>query len=84
MNTSLPSTSGVAQQGVRIMATPGTWRSYYVVSAYAYQWQLDNGAGGAWQNAPQPSSGTSYLLTSSSVGYELRVIVTAYNIAGGS
>jgi hypothetical protein len=84
-NTAEPVISGRAEQGVRLSASRGTWTGTSPIS-YAYQWVRCGTDGG------QPDGGncaiisgatdSRYRLTSSDVGFRMRVRVTATNADG--
>jgi hypothetical protein len=81
-NTSPPTTSGTAQQGQTLNASPGTWSGTQPIN-YAYQWQRCDSTG-ANCNPITGATGTSYTLTSADVGSTLEVKVTASNMAGSA
>ncbi len=80
-NTTPPSISGVAEEGKTLMASAGSWSNS--PTSYAYQWQDCNIEGKGCVNISQ-ATGSSYKLTSTDVGNEARVVVTATNAGGSS
>jgi lysophospholipase L1-like esterase len=80
-STAPPAISGSAQQGQTLAASTGSWTNG--PTAYAYQWQDCNAAGGAC--APiAGAAGSSYLLQAADVGHTIEVAVTASNASGNS
>jgi parallel beta-helix repeat protein len=80
LNTALPVISGTAQQGRVLSVSAGSWSNS--PTGYAYQWQRCDGAGANCADVIG-ATGYTFTLTSSHVGYTMRVRVTAAN-AGGS
>jgi hypothetical protein len=82
VETTPPKISGTPQQGQTLTASPGTWGGTQPIS-YAYHWRRcdANGANCTWISG---ATGTSYLVTSADVGYTLRVLVKASNVAGST
>jgi subtilisin family serine protease len=80
VNTSLPTISGVATQGLTLSAQPGSWNNN--PTSFAFQWRDCDGSGGNCVDIPGATS-SSYLLVASDVNSTIRVAVTASN-AGGS
>jgi hypothetical protein len=79
---SLPTVSGVAQQGQTLTGSAGSWSGTSPLS-YAYQWQRCGSGGGSC--APiSGATGTSYVLGSTDVGSTTRLAVTATNSAGSA
>lgn len=79
-NTSRPTISGTAQDGALLTASTGTWTG--APTAYAYQWQRCDSAGGGCGGIAGANS-KQYTVSAADVGHRLRVTVTASN-AGGS
>ena len=73
-----PTLSGSANEGATLSASSGTWSQ---PGTYAYQWQRSGDGGTAWSSIAG-ATGTSYTLTASDVGLELRVLVSASNAYG--
>jgi len=80
-NTVAPSISGVAEAGMTLSATTGTWTGTPTPS-YAYQWQSCDSLGETCMNI-SGATGASYELTEADVGGTVVVRVTASN-SGGS
>jgi thermitase len=80
VNSSLPAISGTAQDGQTLTGSSGTWSG--APTAYAYQWQRCDSAGGGCA-AISGATAPTRAATSADVGSTLRVAVTASN-AGGS
>lgn len=74
-NLTLPTISGVAQQGATLTAAPGTWTN---AVSFAYQWE-DCDAAGANCVPIADATATTYTLAASDVGDTIRVVVTAFN-----
>ncbi len=81
-NTTLPSISGVLQEGQLLSVTPGGWSGSEPLE-YEYQWQLCNALGKACEEI-KGATGTSLKLEPSEIGKTLDVLVTANNVAGSS
>ena len=81
-NTSLPVISGQTSEGSTLTADRGTWTGTTPIT-YAYQW-LRCDATGAINTCSNIAGATAqtYALTAADVGNELRVRVTASNVAG--
>ena len=79
-----PSISGTAQAGQTLTASTGTWSGSTPIT-YSYQWVSCDGSG-ANCSPISGATGSSYALSSSAVGHELKVTVTADNssLAGGA
>lgn len=71
-STAAPTLSGAAEQGVQLIAGPGTWSS---VGTLAYQWQEGPTATGPWAGLPGATDST-YTPTEADEGGYLRVVVT--------
>jgi hypothetical protein len=81
-NTTLPSISGLLQDGSTLTATKGSWSGTAPLS-YTYQWELCNASGAACKNISEAvSSGLG--LIAGEVGSTVRVVVTATNGAGST
>ncbi len=78
-NTAPPSVSGTAEEGKTLKASEGAWTGR--PTSYAYRWEDCNSAGEACTSISGATS-SSYKLTSTDVGHELRVHVTATNADG--
>jgi len=76
VNTALPTITGSAQQGQRLTASVGSWTFDLDYLSYAYQWERCDAAGANCVDIANATSST-YVLTSSDVGHEIRVRVTA-------
>jgi hypothetical protein len=81
-NSSPPTITGTAQEGVLLSASPGTWNGTQPIT-YTYQWQRCNTTGTGC-NAISGATGASYTVTSTDVGSTLRVGVTATNADGSA
>jgi hypothetical protein len=79
VNSSPPTTSGTAQAGQTLTASPGTWTGAQPIT-YAYQWQRCD-TSGASCSAIAGATATTYPVGSADVGTTLRVAVTATNTA---
>jgi Subtilase family len=77
-NTSVPTVSGVIQEGQTLDASPGTWSGQSVNAAYAWQRSAD---GSTWTPIAGASS-QAYQLASADVGATVRVKVTGSNVVG--
>lgn len=73
-NTVAPVVSGTTVQGNTLSATNGTWADAGG-STFTYQWQRDNSGGGVYGNIASATSST-YLLTATDVGCNVRCVVT--------
>jgi hypothetical protein len=78
-NTRLPGISGTARDGSVLSASKGEWTGS--PTAYAYQWQRCDTAGGGCASISGANS-FRYTVASGDVGHRLRVAVTATNPAG--
>src|SRR6476620_4618523 len=81
-NTSPPTITGKAQQGLTLNAGPGTWSGTQPIN-YAYQWQRCD-ASGANCGPIAGATATTYTGTSTDVGSTLEVTVSASNMAGSA
>ena len=81
VNTSPPVISGVAQQGLKLTASRGSWTGS--PTSYDYRW-LRCAPDGGGCNSISGASSASYLVAPADVGSTLRVRVTASNSAGDS
>lgn len=81
-NTSSPtySTSFEFASGSTLTSTTGSWTNN--PTSYAYQWQKV-GLSGSWSNISGATS-SSYYLTASEAGYQIRCAVTATNSRGST
>ena len=80
-NISLPSISGIAQQGQTLTESQGSWTNH--PTSYSYQWQSCDGSGNNCSGIPGAAD-QSYTLTAGDVGSTIRVRETASNAAGSS
>src|SRR5436305_1337368 len=78
-NSSLPTVSGTAQQGLTLTTTNGTWSGS--PTSYTYAWTRCDTAGGNCA-VISGSNAASYTLTSADVNNTLRAYVNASNAAG--
>lgn len=76
-NTVPPTVYGTARVGFTLTALKGTWTGS--PTAYAYQWQHDAGAG--FVDIAGKTAST-YLVVVASLGFPVRVKVTATNVVG--
>jgi uncharacterized protein YukE len=81
-NTTLPSVSGLLQDGGLLSALTGSWSGTGPLS-YSYQWESCNAAGGACQNIAEAGASTLNVIAGE-VGSTLRVVITASNSAGST
>lgn len=79
LNTA-PVVSGIAEEGVQLTATKGTWHGTPTI-AYSYQWQTCAGLLAGCLDISGATS-SSYTPTASDVGSDVRVVVTASNVGG--
>lgn len=79
VNTVLPAITGTVQQGQTLSCSTGTWTNTPL--SYTRQWQRGNSAGTSWSDISGATSST-YVLTSSDVGYRIRCRVQATNADG--
>jgi hypothetical protein len=82
LNTSLPVLSGVAQQGMVLKATKGSWESPDKL-AYSYRWLRCDAIGADCMNIPN-ATGTSYKPTAADVGEDITLAVRATDQEGQS
>lgn len=84
VNTSLPTLDQtVPVEGVPVNCSTGSWTNPPILS-YAYQWQLETGAGsGAYANIGGATTST-YTPVSGNIGRRLRCRVTATNAVGAA
>jgi uncharacterized protein YukE len=81
-NTSMPSISGLLQDGQLLSAVTGTWSGSAPIS-YSYQWQECNASGKSCSNISGATGSTLTLLTGL-IGSTVDVVVTATNAAGST
>jgi len=81
-NTSPPVISGTAVANQTLTAAPGAWSGTAPIT-YTYQWQRCDNAGASCADVPGATAAT-YALTSSDVGFTMRVAVTGGNTVGSS
>ena len=82
VNTSLPSSSGIAREGSTLAATRGGWSGPGPIG-YAYSWLRCDSAGNNCATISGASS-SSYRVSAADVGHRLRVVVNASNSAGAA
>jgi hypothetical protein len=80
VNLTLPTISGMAQEGQMLGASTGSWSGS--PTGYSYEWRRCDTAGGSCTSPPGLTAST-YVVQTADVGSTLRVAVTASN-AGGS
>lgn len=80
MNTSPPTISGTAEEGLELTASTGSWTGLEPMT-YAYQWRRCDASGSGCASVAGANSST-YVLTSADVGGTMRVVVTASNTFG--
>jgi RHS repeat-associated protein len=76
------SIAGTAQEEQTLTAEPGAWEGT-PAPTYSYQWQVCNPLGESCYTVPG-ATGSTTPLNSETLGYTLRVIVTATNSAGSA
>jgi hypothetical protein len=81
-NLSLPSISGLLQEGQLLSVGTGSWSGTSPIS-YSYQWQLCNALGKECSNISE-ATGSSLKLLPSEIGSTLDVVVKATNVAGST
>lgn len=81
-STSLPSISGLLQDGGLLSGTSGEWSGSAPIS-YSYQWELCNAAGASCK-AISEAVGATLKLSPVDVGSTVRLAVTATNAAGST
>lgn len=74
MNEVLPAISGATEEGAELSTTTGTWK---YATAYTYQWEKCNPAGGECSNVGGASSGR--IVEEGFAGHTLRVVVKGSN-----
>jgi hypothetical protein len=79
-NTTPPSISGTAREGSTLTGNDGAWTGSNL--SFARQWQRSNGSGG-YDNIPG-ATGSTYGLTASDVGHQIRLRVVATGDGGES
>jgi hypothetical protein len=77
VNIAVPTVAGRLIEGQTLTAASGGWNPS--ATSAAYQWQRDTGSGFADITG---ATGTTYILTATDVGAQLRVHVTATNASG--
>jgi hypothetical protein len=82
-NTSIPTISGTAGEGVRLFAGVGTWTGSQPLT-YTYQWQRCDAAGANCAPEWPAETDTWYRPWSPDLGSTIRVAVTARNAAGST
>lgn len=81
VNTDPPAIIGVAQTGLVLTATTGTWTN--APSSYAYEWQLCDSAGASCA-AISGQATSSYTIQQTDAGHAIRVRVTGTNSFGSA
>jgi Concanavalin A-like lectin/glucanases superfamily len=81
-NTSPPTITGTAQQGLTLSAGPGTWSGTQPIN-FTYQWQRCDSTGGGCSPVGGATA-TSYTLTAADVGSTVEVTVSGSNMAGSA
>ncbi|HEX4189160.1 MAG TPA: hypothetical protein VHY83_14805 [Solirubrobacteraceae bacterium] len=81
VNLTHPKISGIAEAGLKLRASRGSWSNG--PTSYAYTWRRCNALGGSCV-AITGAVHAAYLLGSADIGRTLRVTVTASNAAGRS
>lgn len=81
-STSLPSISGLLEDGQLLSAVTGSWEGTAPIT-YSYQWQLCNALGAACEDI-SGATGSGLKLSPADVGSTLALVVTATNAAGSS
>jgi hypothetical protein len=76
-----PSVTGTAAQGQTLTAGTGVWVGR--PTAFSYQWQRCDGAGGNCV-AVDGATGATYVVVPADAGMTLRVAVTATNVSGSA
>jgi hypothetical protein len=79
-NTSLPTITGVTQQGHALTIQSGSWSGTNPI-VFTYQWRRCNTSGASCANISS-ATGQTYTLAAADVGFTLRISVTATNSAG--
>ena len=79
LNLTVPTLSGVAQDGALLAASPGTWSGS--PTSYAWSWRRCDALGALCVAIPGATSST-YAIGTSDVGSRLAVAVTAANDSG--
>ncbi len=79
-NTSPPTISGAAQDGLTLSADPGNWAGTPTIN-YAAQWERCDPTGNNCTPIPNATSG-NYTPTSADIGNTLVIVATATNAAG--
>ena len=79
VNTALPTVTGTAAVGMRLVAGAGAWLN--APASYALRWQRATSAG--WAGIAG-ATGSTYVATAADVGAALRVTVTATNADGAA
>ncbi|MCW2984051.1 MAG: hypothetical protein JWR63_1621, partial [Conexibacter sp.] len=74
-----PTVAGQTIRGQTLSASSGSWNPS--ATSVTYQWQRDDGSGGGFADIAG-ATGTTYTLTPTDVGAQLRVHVVATNLAG--
>ncbi len=80
-NTSLPSITGLAEDGSTLSGAKGSWTGSE--PSFSYQWLLCNSSGGSCKEVSGATGSTLGLLTSE-IGSTVRLLVTATNSAGST
>jgi len=80
VNTVLPTITGTFTDGELITANPGSWSGTAPIT-FTYQWQACDAVGSSCANL-EGATASTYLLTASTIGITLKVVVTATNGVG--
>jgi hypothetical protein len=81
-NTAAPKITGTPTQGQTLTVSNGSWSGTTPIT-YSYQWQRCDTSGNNCANIAAATKST-YTLTASDVGHDLRTVVAAKNSAGSS
>ena len=79
LSTALPSVSGTAMRGERLIAAPGAWTG---ASAFAYEWRRCPASGDGPCDPIAGATAATHTLTAADVGRRVRVAVHATNDGG--
>jgi hypothetical protein len=80
-NTSLPSITGLAEDGSTLTGAKGSWTGS--APSFSYQWLLCNASGASCKES-SGATGTTLGLLTSMIGGTARLVVTATNSAGST
>ena len=82
VNTAAPTISGTPAPGQTLTTTNGTWDGFPNL-VYKYQWQRTPSGGSTWTDIAGATAG-QYVVQPGDLGFDIRVEVTATNVAGDS